>query len=193
MGRITEVVKNLILINVLIYVIVHYNLIPIPGFEKYFILYSPSTGQFEPIQIITHMFMHGNFMHLLFNMIGLFFLGPWVESSLGPKRFIILYMACGLFAAVAQMFVSQGAMVGASGAVYGVLAAFATMFPNVRLMLLFPPIPIKAKYMALGLIVLGVYYEVTGGQQGIGHLAHIGGAVLGYILVRFVWKMNSLR
>ena len=223
MLRITEIVKNLIIINIIVYFSVKY-LIPIPGIERYFTLVSP--GQefnvngiiytFEPLQLITHMFMHGSEMHLLFNMLGLYFLGPWVESSLGPKRFFILYMSCGLFASLAQMFFSGemmvelinkiityinpeaqtltpgGMMVGASGATYGVLAAFATMFPNIKLMLLFPPIPIKAKYMAIGLIGLGLYYGFSGTQQGIGHFAHIGGAILGFLMIRY-WKMKNLQ
>lgn len=199
MSRITEVVKNIIIINIIVYFGVNY-LIPIPGLDRFFTLVSPGQTyniegiiyQFEPVQIITHMFMHGRVMHLLFNMLGLYFLGPWVEASLGPKRFFILYMSCGLFASIAQMYFSGGMMVGASGATYGVLAAFATMFPNVKLMLLFPPIPIKAKYMALGLIVLGLYYGFSGTQQGIGHFAHIGGAILGFLMVRF-WKMQNLQ
>ncbi len=199
MLRITEVVKNIIIINVIVYFAVKY-LIPIPGIDRFFTLVSPGQEynvngiiyKFEPIQIITHMFMHGSEMHLLFNMMGLYFLGPWVESSLGPKRFFILYLSCGLFASIAQMVFSGGMMVGASGATYGVLAAFATMFPNVKLMLLFPPIPIKAKYMALGLIGLGLYYGFSGTQQGIGHFAHIGGAILGFLMVRF-WKMDNLQ
>ncbi|HRO08082.1 MAG TPA: rhomboid family intramembrane serine protease [Saprospiraceae bacterium] len=199
MLRITEIVKNLIIINIIVYFSVKY-LIPIPGIERYFTLVSP--GQefnvngiiytFEPLQLITHMFMHGSEMHLLFNMLGLYFLGPWVESSLGPKRFFILYMSCGLFASLAQMLFSGGMMVGASGATYGVLAAFATMFPNIKLMLLFPPIPIKAKYMAIGLIGLGLYYGFSGTQQGIGHFAHIGGAILGFLMIRY-WKMQNLQ
>lgn len=199
MLRITEIVKNLIIINIIVYFSVKY-LIPIPGIERYFTLVSP--GQefnvngiiytFEPLQLITHMFMHGSEMHLLFNMLGLYFLGPWVESSLGPKRFFILYMSCGLFASLAQMLFSGGMMVGASGATYGVLAAFATMFPNIKLMLLFPPIPIKAKYMAIGLIGLGLYYGFSGTQLGIGHFAHIGGAILGFLMIRY-WKMQNLQ
>ncbi|KXK40257.1 MAG: rhomboid family intramembrane serine protease [Saprospiraceae bacterium] len=199
MLNITEVVKNIIIINVIVFFAVRY-LIPIPGIERFFVLVTPGEQfmdggilyKFEPVQIITHMFMHGNEMHLLFNMLGLYFLGPWVESALGAKRFLILYLLCGLFASLVQTFITQGAIVGASGAVYGVLAAFATMFPNVKLMLLFPPIPIKAKYLAIGLIVLGLYNGVSGAQAGIGHFAHIGGAILGFIIVKY-WKMDNLQ
>ncbi|MBK9255329.1 MAG: rhomboid family intramembrane serine protease [Saprospiraceae bacterium] len=200
MIRVTEVVKNLLIINIIVFFAVRY-LIPIPGFEKFFVLVHPSIQyidslgeivKFEPVQIITHMFMHGNEQHLLFNMLGLFFLGPMVELSLGPNRFLILYILSGLVASVAQLLVTQGAIVGASGAVYGVLAAFATMFPNMKLMLLFPPIPIKAKFLAVGLIAIGLFSGVSGSSDGIGHFAHIGGAVAGFLLIHF-WKMANLR
>ncbi|MFZ1705415.1 MAG: rhomboid family intramembrane serine protease [Saprospiraceae bacterium] len=201
MFRMTDVVKNLMIINVIVFFAVRY-LIPIPGIEKYFVLVypglqrlDPSSGTmytFEPVQIITHMFMHGDERHLLFNMLGLFFLGPLVESALGPKRFFTLYILSGLFATFLHMFFTPGAVVGASGAVYGVLAAFATMFPNIELMLMFIPVPIKAKYMALGLIAIGVYMGFAGSSDGIAHLAHVGGALMGFMMVRF-WKMQNLR
>lgn len=199
MHRVTEVVKNLMIINVIVFFAVKY-LIPIPGIDRYFMLVTPGMEyadgsiiyKFEPVQIITHMFMHSDERHLLFNMLGLYFLGPWVESALGAKRFLILYLSCGFIASVAQIFFTQGIIVGASGAVYGVLAGFATMFPNMELMLLFPPIPIKAKYMALGLIAIGLFSGLTGAQAGIGHFAHVGGAVLGFLLIKY-WKMDNLR
>jgi membrane associated rhomboid family serine protease len=200
MLRITEVVKNLIIINVIVYFAVRY-LLPIPGIERFFVLVTPGFQfldqgilyTFEPVQIITHMFMHGSEKHLLFNMLGLYFLGPWVESALGHKRFLILYLLCGFVASLFQLWLTpESAIVGASGAVYGVLAAFATMFPNAELMLLFPPIPIKAKYMALGLIAIGLFSGVTGAQEGIGHFAHVGGAIFGFFMIKY-WKMDQLR
>lgn len=199
MLRVTDVVKNLLIINVIVFFAVRY-LLPIPGIERFFILVYPGAERmmdgfvhkFEPVQIITHMFMHADERHLLFNMLGLYFLGPWVESSLGPKRFLTMYLLSGFVASIAQMLISQGAIVGASGAVYGVLAAFATMFPNMKLMLLFPPIPVKAKYMALGLIAIGLFSGFTGMQAGIGHFAHIGGAICGFIMVHY-WQMANLR
>ena len=199
MLRVTDVVKNLLIINVIVFFAVRY-LLPIPGIERFFILIYPGVEfmddgfvyKFEPVQIITHMFMHADERHLLFNMLGLYFLGPWVESSLGPKRFLMMYLLSGFVASIAQMLISQGAIVGASGAVYGVLAAFATMFPNMKLMLLFPPIPVKAKYLALGLIALGLFSGFTGMQADIGHFAHVGGAICGFIMVHY-WQMANLR
>jgi membrane associated rhomboid family serine protease len=201
MLRITDVVKNLLIINIIVFVAIRY-LLPIPGLERYFVLvfpgtelYDPTDGvtySFEPVQIITHMFMHGDFRHLLFNMLGLLFLGPLVEQALGPKRFLAMYLASGLAASLLQMILVKGAVVGASGGVYGVLAAFATMFPNLELMLMFIPIPIKAKYVATGLILIGLFMGISGGMSGIAHFAHVGGAVMGFILIKS-WKMDNLR
>jgi membrane associated rhomboid family serine protease len=201
MMRMTDVVKNLLMINVIVFFGVRY-LIPIPGIERFFILIFPGKEYFdassemmfgfEPVQIVTHIFMHGDERHLLFNMLALYFLGPMTEASLGPKRFLLLYLTSGFVASVAQMVMTQGAIVGASGAVYGVLAGFATMFPNMQMMLLFPPIPIKAKYMAIGLIAIGLFSGFSGMQAGIGHFAHVGGAICGFLLVHY-WKMANLR
>lgn len=201
MLRITDVVKNLLIINVIVFFAVRY-LIPVEGIERFFVLVypwlelpDPASGvvyKFEPVQIVTHMFMHGDERHLLFNMLGLFFLGPLVESALGPKRFFTLYILSGLFASLLHMLVSPSAVVGASGAIYGILAAFATMFPNIEMMLMFIPVPVKAKYMALGLLAIGLYMGLAGSSDGIAHLAHVGGAIMGFILIRY-WRMQNLR
>ena len=191
MLRMTEVVKNLLIINVIVFIAVWF-MIPIPGIEHYFILYRPLSSEFIPVQIVTHMFMHFNFEHLFFNMFGLYMFGPWVESSLGPKRFLIMYLICGFVASAAQLSISPVPILGASGAIYGVTMAFATMFPNVQLMMLFPPIPIKAKYMAVVFLILGIFSGLTGFQPGIAHFAHVGGAICGFIMIRY-WKMANLR
>lgn len=191
MLRISEVVKNLLIINVLVFVCVWY-LIPFPGIERYFILYRPFSSQFEPVQLITHMFMHANFEHLFFNMFGLYMFGPWVESALGPKRFLILYLFSGFIASALQLSISPVPILGASGAIFGITTAFATMFPNVQLMLLFPPIPMKAKYMAAFFIVLGLFSGISGFQPGIAHFAHVGGAICGFLMIHY-WKMANLR
>jgi membrane associated rhomboid family serine protease len=162
-------------------------------------LFFPASDYFQPYQIISHMFMHSSVGHLFFNMLSLFFLGPYVERYLGSKKFLILYLASGFGAVVAHMGVDyylyiQGALniipvVGASGAVYGVLLAFAYLFPDVKLMLLIPPIPVKAKYLALGLIAYDLYSGVARSGTGIAHFAHLGGAVTG-ILLAIYWQNN---
>lgn len=191
MHRITDVVKNLIIINILVFVAVRFAL-PIHGIENYFLLYRPGSPYFEPVQGVTHMFMHADLGHLFFNMLGLYMFGSWVEEILGPRRFLILYLTSGFIASVLQMFMSPVPILGASGAVYGIIAAFATMFPNAQMMLLFPPIPMKAKYMALMFIGLGLYSGLSGAQDGIAHFAHVGGAVMGFVMVKY-WRLDSLR
>ncbi len=182
---ITGVVKQLVIINVLVFA-GGYMLLPNHG--DILAMASPYSPNFHAYQIVTHMFMHANFQHILFNMLMLYFLGPMVEQALGSKKFLILYLVSGFGALVAHFIFFPGSgVVGASGAVYGVLIAFATLFPNVQLMLMFPPIPVKAKYLALGLIVIGLVSGLGGYQQGIAHFAHLGGALTAFILL-IIWK-----
>ena len=191
MMSMTDVVKNLLIINVIIFFAVNF-LIPIPNIQQYFVLYRPFTLGFEPVQIVTHMFSHANISHLFFNMLGLYMFGSMVEATLGPKRFLILYLTSGLAASALQMLLSPSPILGASGAVFGITTAFATMFPNTQLMLLFPPIPMKAKYMAILFIGVGLYSGLSGTNDGIAHFAHVGGALWGFLMIIY-WKQNNLR
>jgi membrane associated rhomboid family serine protease len=192
MIRITEVVKHIIIINVIVFL--GLNMAQNTGMDnilQYFILSTPDTGFFKPVQIVTNMFTHLDLSHIFFNMLVLFFLGPMVESSLGAKRFLILYLAAGVFGGVAQLLLSTNAgILGASGATMGVTLAFAGMFPNLRLMLLFPPIPIKAKYMAMILVGIDLFSGVARTNTGIGHFAHLAGAVVGFLLIVYWGKLN---
>ena len=182
----TEVVKHLIGINVIIFLGVTFS--PFESLRDYFVLYPPGSGYFKPIQVFTHMFMHGGQMHILFNMLALFFIGPAVESYLGPKKFLFYYLFCGLGAMATHLVLGSNApVVGASGAIYGVLAAYAFLFPNTQMMLLFPPIPIKAKYLVLILIGIDLFSGVSGTRTGIAHFAHLGGALFG-ILMMLYWR-----
>jgi rhomboid-like protein len=201
MMPITNIVKHLLIINVVVFI--GMRLVP----EEWAMMmpfYSPPTGQFQPFQIITYMFTHFDVSHILFNMLSLFFLGPTVEMGLGPKRFLALYLISGLvglaahFAvwylpflmgntAVAPMF----SVLGASGAVYGVVIAFATLYPDRELMLIFPPIPIKAWLMATILIGIGLYSGLTGAGGNIAHFAHLGGALAGFLLAWYLKKGGS--
>jgi len=195
-NNLTDVVKNLLIINVIIF----FGATSM-GFARNLYLHFPLSEAFQPYQIVSHMFMHSSVGHLFFNMLSLFFLGPYVERYLGSKRFLILYLASGFGAVVAHMGVDyyqylEGTLhmipvVGASGAVYGVLLAFAYLFPDVKLMLMIPPIPVKAKYLALGLIAYDLYSGVVRSGTGIAHFAHLGGALTGILLVLY-WKQNRL-
>ena len=167
MMPITPIVKHLLIINVVIFLAI--NMLP-PQFKVMMPFNSPATGAFQPYQILTYMFSHFTVGHIFFNMLSLYFLGPMVEMALGAKRFFALYMISGLVALAAHFVVwylpyymgqtalpPQFSVLGASGAVYGVTIAFATLFPDRELMLLFPPIPIKAWLMAIILVAIGLY------------------------------------
>lgn len=230
------VVKNIILINTVMLLgtwaaksVFGVDLAAILG------LYFPKSENFMPLQIITHMFMHANFMHLFFNMFALYMFGGILENIWGGKRFFIYYMVCGLGAAFVhetviyfqyhklinilgpdqvQMVISEGASylnegkvfandsmkdlqmllnvptVGASGAIFGILLAFGVLFPNTQLMLLFPPIPIKAKYFVIGYGALELWLALTQPGSNIAHAAHLGGMLFGYFLIRY-WRKTT--
>ena len=144
---------------------------------------------FRPWQLVSYMFLHGGFMHILFNMFALWMFGIEVENTWGTRKFLVYYTVCGLGAAAAHLIMTSvlalpsGPLVGASGAIFGVLVAYGVMFPDNRI--IFFPIffPIKARY-AVGIFIVIEVLSV-GGQDNVGHLAHLGGAVTGilYLLI----------
>lgn len=236
-ANIPDVTKNLVIINALFFLatIVAQG----QGVNLYGMLgmHYPGSNYFEPYQIITHFFMHGDFGHILFNMIGLIVFGSHLERVWGKKRFFIFYFVtaigaaalhfgvqgyevyrlCGewfpnvqiltdkavfspmieydyapdlSFAAEGIVNVYQTPVLGASGAVYGLLMAFALLFPNTRFMLLFPPIPIKAKWLALILGGMALYQGyVNNPGDSIAHFAHLGGMLFGFILIQ-IWRKD---
>lgn len=155
-------------------------------------LWSVDSGNFKVWQLVTHMFMHGGFFHILFNMFGLYMFGAILENRWGPKRFFNFYMICGLVAATTQLlFGGFGVAIGASGAVMGIFAAFAYLFPNTPLYIMFIPIPIKAKFVIPGLILLDIFGAVSPRtSDNVAHWAHLGGALAGLALVIFWNKTN---
>jgi len=230
------VVKNIILINVLM-LLVDYAAKSVFGIDLTMVLglYFPKSEHFMPVQIITHMFMHGGIWHLFFNMYALYIFGQVLENVWGPKRFFIYYMVCGLGAAFIhesvilfqynklmnaispdqlQLVLNEGTeyfmqgkvftnetmkslqlllnvpTVGASGAIFGILLAFGVLFPNTQLMLLIPPIPIRAKYFVLIYGALELYLAVTQPGSNIAHAAHLGGMLFGYILIKY-WQKTT--
>jgi membrane associated rhomboid family serine protease len=230
------VVKNIIIINVVMLLL--YELLRVtPGINLNGILglYFPKSEYFRSWQIVTHMFMHGGFLHLLFNMFALWMFGRILEQVWGPKRFLIYYFITGLGAAFfyelvlwiqynkvmsiltpeqlqyvydlgsnalsqQQNFtdpdmsklnsILNGPVVGASGAVYGVLLAFGVLFPNTQLMFIFPPIPVKAKYVVIGYAAIELYLAITSPGSNIAHTAHLGGMIFGYLLIRY-WRKTT--
>jgi len=147
----------------------------------------PIVWNFYPWQLITYQFLHGDFWHIFFNMFfGLWMFGMEIENIWGSKKFLIFYLTCGVFAGLVQLFISPlidpvvGPTIGASGAIYGVLIAFALMFPD-RSVYLYFLFPVKVKYLVGFLIILGVMS--MGGPGNVAHLAHLGGAIAGFIFI----------
>lgn len=183
---------HLIIINVLMYIATKFN-----GQYMYenFSLFYPTTPWFKVWQPLSYMFMHGGFWHIFFNMYSLFIFGKAVEQIIGRQRFTILYFAAGLAAAAAQLGVQaldpalQGVpTVGASGCVYGIIIAFAMIFPEARLTLIFPPVTLSAKWMAIVFIGIELFTGITGTQAGVAHFAHLGGALIGWLLIWWWYK-----
>lgn len=235
-GDLPPVVKNLIILNAIMLGLM-YILGAVWGTDLNSILglYYPKSDSFRSYQVVTHMFMHGGFFHLLFNMFALYMFGGILEQVWGPKRFFLYYIITGLGAAFTHELV-QGLQyhkalatlspeqlqyvydsgselirqsknfsdpmmatlnqilnmptVGASGAVFGVLLAFGVLFPNTQLMLLLPPIPIKAKYFVLIYGAIELYLAVTAPGSNIAHAAHLGGMIFGYLLIR-IWRKTT--
>ena len=185
--RTTPIVLNLIIINAIVFVaqMVFDNTW---GLTNLLALYPYGSGEFKPYQLVTHMFAHGGFFHILFNMYALWMFGTVLERLWGPKKFLIFYFACGLVAGLAQMFLVHNApAIGASGAIMGLLAAFAYTFPNVQFYILPFPFPIKAKYMAAIYAAIDLFGGFSGSTDNVAHFAHLGGLVMGFILV-IIWN-----
>lgn len=190
MDRITDVVKNLIIINVIIFVVVKFNLLPIEDMFQYFVLYPRGSSYFEYYQIVTHMFMHADERHLLFNMMALFFLGPQVERTIGSQRILLVYLIAGLVSAIGCYLLSSNPSVGASGAINGIVVAFAVMFPNLKLMVFPLPFEIKAKYLVGAFVLFDLVSGIGGLQTGIAHFGHLGGALVGFLMIRY-WGLQN--
>lgn len=198
MMRLTDVVRHILVINIIMYV-------GTMALDIRYILaaFYPTSPNFQPYQIVTHMFMHADFFHLLFNMYALYIFGPLVESRWGPKRFLIYYFLTG-FGALGLHFLSifveinflqtippgylnNIPMLGASGAVFGVLVACGMIYPNLRVQLLFPPIPMKIKHLAMLLAGIELFLAFQSSSDGIAHFAHLGGALTGFIMT-LIWN-----
>ncbi len=244
MGQnIQPITKNLIIINVLFFLATF--VFRTKGVDLSVILgaFYPESPNFKPWQVLTYMFMHADFTHILFNMFSLWMFGSVVEQTFGPKKFLILYFLAGFGGFILFNFVnyfqiqdlketiqSQGIgleqiyegaklslqrsyhtnaviessqdatallkdyitpMVGASGAIYGLLLAFAVLYPNEKLMLIFLPVPIKAKYF-IPIMVLIEFYMGYKNVGNIAHFGHLGGGLIGFLLARS-WKKNLYR
>jgi membrane associated rhomboid family serine protease len=149
--------------------------------------------QFEIWQLVTYAFLHGNLLHLFFNMFALWMFGTLIELDWGSRRFLTYYFACVIGAALVQLTVASSGggdiypTVGASGGVFGILLAFGLRFPNQYILLLIPPIPIKAKWFVIIYGAIELYLGITGTQAGVAHFAHLGGMAAGLIMILY-WR-----
>jgi membrane associated rhomboid family serine protease len=241
-NNIPPLTKNIIIINVIVFVITGFIF---PQLTDVLSAYYPFSPNFKSWQIVTHMFMHGSIMHILFNMLTLLSFGAILENSLGEKRYLILYFLSGFggfflfnlwnFVEVQQITselqafglnaaeiypkaavnytgnlninttkpeavelyqrlytILRSPMLGASGAIFGVVAAFATLYPEAKIMMMFIPIPMKVKYLLPIVIVVSIFLGFSGSVGGIAHFAHVGGAIVGFILAR-IWRKQLYR
>ena len=241
----TPAVFALIAINVLFFVGTYMVPNQLDNMLDLFALHFPENELFRVWQFVSHIFMHGSFGHILFNMFGLFVFGGALERLWGARRFLIFYFVAGIgagliytavnlyeFASIQEQLAASGAsssqvtellttgavdrdvlsgtsqeqladffrlfhgtVVGASGAIYGVLVAFALLFPNAKLALIFLPVPVAAKYFVPALLLLDLFSGVTGISffgGGIAHFAHIGGAIIGFALMMY-WRKSLAR
>ena len=242
MGRITDAVKHLVILNVIFFIASS-----ILGLDlsNWLALYFPKNDHFGFWQFVSHMFMHGGFTHILFNMYALWAFGSPLEQMWGRNKFIFFYFSAGLGAGLIYTAVNyfqfnniynelinlgiqnseiqnlletgryntdilqhisetrlvdlyqiyNTPAVGASGAIYGVLVAFGMSFPNAKLALIFLPVPIAAKYFIPVLIGLDLFSGLTGFSLfggGIAHFAHVGGAIIGFIMMKY-WEKNQFK
>ncbi|NJN77916.1 MAG: rhomboid family intramembrane serine protease [Saprospiraceae bacterium] len=222
-NNLTDVVKNLLIINIVMYL----GSGPLMGmfggswedlvlnyFPKDYALQNGIPYYFQPYQIVTHMFMHANTMHLFFNMFALFMFGPILEMTWGPKRFLTYYFFTAFGALLLHTLVSyfvvsysgvevvegiskfdmiriqMPGVLGASGAVFGLLLGYGIYYPNNVIQLLIPPIPLKAKYFVMIYAALELFLGVSGTNTGVAHFAHLGGALFGLIMIWY-WRRGK--
>ncbi|MGL6222343.1 MAG: rhomboid family intramembrane serine protease [Steroidobacteraceae bacterium] len=192
------VTRTLLILNVAIFALQY---VMGPFLLRWFALWPPASAQFpgapgfEVWQLLTYGFLHGGLTHLFFNMFALYMFGGEIERLFGARRFVTYYLVCVVGAAIAQLVVISNIdsrpvpTVGASGGVFGLLLAFGMAFPQRRIMLLFPPIPMPAWLFVTLYGLLELYLGVTGSGQGVAHFAHLGGMVAGFILL-LRWRGN---
>ena len=214
LSSLPPVTKNLIIVNVIVFLASLLN-------ENFmigtFALFYPTSQYFHWWQVVTHMFMHGGFWHIFFNMYTLLIFGCVVERIIGSKKFLLFYFICGLGAVALHLGVEylqmqsymQGAAlgnataiqnialikntptVGASGAIYGVLMGYAMLFPESRMTLLFPPVTLSAKWMVVIFAAIELFTGVTGLSAGIAHFAHLGGMLIGWLMI-LSWRKRGV-
>ncbi len=228
--RIPRITRYILLINIAFFVITFILKVFNIDVIEYLAVFPIQSPFFRPYQVVTHMFMHGGFAHLFFNMFALYMFGIVLENIWGEKRFLIYYFVCGIGAVAVNMLVQYFQLqhlgleavtavgkeyditfksvadkinsdsineilstptVGASGAIYGLLLAFAIYFPNAPMYIMFIPIPIKAKWLIIGFFIIELSLGIfNGSNDNIAHFAHLGGMLFGLIFI-FLWKKKN--
>ena len=195
MRNLTPAIRNLLIINIIVFL--GTELIG-DSMYQWFALFPIGSVYFRWWQFVTHMFMHGSFAHIFFNMWSLIVFGPVLERMWGSKKFLLDYFVCGLGAAACHelvlYYMGSGMLnvptVGASGAIYGLLLGFGMLYPNYTLTLLFPPVSLKAKWFVLIFAGIELVTGVLGTNDGVAHFAHLGGMLFGLILI-LLWKKQG--
>lgn len=188
-NNIPDVIFILLITNALIFALQKL----LPGvFEQYFALWPIDNYRdyFSVWQLFTYGFLHGDFYHILFNMFMLWMFGKELAIIMGPQKFLFYYLTCIMGAGLIQLLIAgmQGLYyptLGASGGVFGLLLAFGLTFPNRMVMLMFPPIPMKAKYLVILAGAMELYFGVSGTSPNIANFAHLGGMLFGFLLLRY--------
>ena len=218
MNNIPTMTKNLLVVNVLAFIATFVFERSGIDLTRMLGLHFFLASEFHVYQFVTYMFLHGGFTHILFNMFALWMFGSVIERVWGPKKFLFYYICCGVGAGFTQelvqyitysmegiaayQYVNAGGIqmttdayinlwttIGASGAVYGILLAFGMIFPNERLFIIPFPFPIKAKWLIVGYIAIELFSAMSGPGDGVAHMAHLGGMLFGFLLIRY-WQKH---
>lgn len=193
--KLTPATRAIVLANILLFLLEQVAMRPV---LLHFALWPPGPGSlFRPWQLVTYAFLHEGILHIFFNMFALYMFGPALEQYWGARRFLAYYFVCAIAAGATQLAVEYATgtgepTIGASGAIFGILLAFAVLFPRARLLLLLPPIPMPAWLFVTLYGVLELFFGVTGTQASVAHFAHLGG-MLGGALVLLYWRLRAGR
>ena len=182
----TPWVKRLIIANIAVFI-----LTAVSPFVTPYLAFAPNEVLFRPWTLVTYMFVHGGFWHLFFNLLSLFFFGPPIEARWGSREFIKYYFICGLGGALLSfVFAFNSAVVGASAAVYGVMLAFAMVYPDMPIYI-YAIFPVKAKWLIAVMVIFSLFSAFGGGGDGVAHFAHLGGFAAGYLYLKLDFRGGS--
>lgn len=186
MIELTKGVKQLLIINVVVFIFTYLKL----PFIENFVLFPIQSGYFHPYQLLSYMFLHSSITHIIFNMIGLLVFGPNIENKFGTSKFIKIYLIMGLISGLASIIFINSPVVGASGAIWGIMMLFALFNPN-ELLYIYFIIPVKAKFIIGGFFIVELCLSIIGSSDGVSHIAHVVGALTGSLF--YLLNRNLIR